>query len=273
MARMVNPPVALDLGNQERHGAFTARNSVGELGSGAGFTAAGSWANAPVYSSDPTAARTREPWRRCSPGLSAPVNTGTCGRFSSSRCETRTPRPAPAKRCPASPDAVDGRRRWLRSSMTRAAIVAEQPDRCRRSRSPAPGRQARMPAGSSHETQHESSIIALWGNTPPGRRLQCISYAKSPLGGPGGLQDRHYQGDSGHAARPVVRNRRHRVARRAKAEEAAARLASEGLWLYQEMLDDPAIEAVLQSFPTLARPWSIRAAEAGKHVLCENPSA
>jgi len=60
---------------------------------------------------------------------------------------------------------------------------------------------------------------------------------------------------------------------RAKAAEAARQLGIPQIdGSYEEMLADPEIEAVYNPLPNhLHVPWSIRAAEAGKHVLCEKP--
>jgi predicted dehydrogenase len=60
-----------------------------------------------------------------------------------------------------------------------------------------------------------------------------------------------------------------------KAEKAARELGiPKAYGSYEELLADPEIEAIYNPLPNhLHVPWSIRAAEAGKHVLCEKPVA
>jgi predicted dehydrogenase len=58
-----------------------------------------------------------------------------------------------------------------------------------------------------------------------------------------------------------------------KAEEAANTLGiPKAYGSYDELIADPDIEAIYNPLPNhLHVPWSIKAAEAGKHVLCEKP--
>jgi predicted dehydrogenase len=80
---------------------------------------------------------------------------------------------------------------------------------------------------------------------------------------------------------PAMQKSRHcKIVAIASRDAAAARRTADKLGIpksygsYEALLADPEIEAIYNPLPNhLHVPWSVKAAEAGKHVLCEKPLA
>lgn len=81
-----------------------------------------------------------------------------------------------------------------------------------------------------------------------------------------------------HVIPALQASERGEVVALASRDGARARKAADALGIpraygsYEALLDDPEVEAIYNPLPNhLHVPWSIRVAEAGKHVLCEKP--
>ena len=96
------------------------------------------------------------------------------------------------------------------------------------------------------------------------------------VGHPRRREHRAQQGDPRDAAHTIaVASSPSRRATRARRPTPRAALGIPRAYgSYEELIADPEIEAIYNPLPNhLHVPWSIRAADAGKHVLCEKPIA
>ena len=116
------------------------------------------------------------------------------------------------------------------------------------------------------------ATVGFCGRQPPGHDEERAA----ALGNTRRGQYRGEQSDPGDArvlaARASSPSRR---ATSAKARDAARKLGiPKAVGSYEELLADPEVDAIYNPLPNhLHVPWSIRAADAGKHVLCEKPIA
>ena len=86
--------------------------------------------------------------------------------------------------------------------------------------------------------------------------------------------DRRQKGYPSYATWRVLAGRGDRIERLGRASSGHEARDFQAYGTYEELLADPEIEAIYNPLPNhLHVPWSIKAMEAGKHVLCEKPIA
>jgi predicted dehydrogenase len=182
--------------------------------------------------------------------------------------------PGAARNIPAVPRAgravsVEGRVRPVAGLMVRSRAAVERTWRFERPQCGGAGAEPLL-TSISHCRQAPGSVPETTGalrmTTSTPRRLQigvlgAASIARQFIAG---VRPSTKVAVTAVASRDVER------ARRFARETGIARVHS----TYEALLADPAIDAIYNPLPnSLHAEWSIRAAEAGKHVLCEKPLA